>query len=45
VDLTAGPLAGPASRLVAAAGAHYGCGPDPAALARRLGLDDAMGRR
>ncbi|MEA2843986.1 MAG: hypothetical protein QOJ69_1657, partial [Actinomycetota bacterium] len=41
LDLTAGPLAGPAGRLLSAAGAHFGCGPDPAALARRLGLADA----
>jgi hypothetical protein len=41
VDLAAGPLAGPAGRLLAAAGAHFRCGPDPAALARRLGLTEA----
>jgi predicted membrane protein DUF2207 len=45
VDLTTGPMAAPASRLLAAAGAHYGCGPDPAVLARRLGFDGVGGQR
>lgn len=44
VDLTTGPMAEPASRLLAAAGAHCGCGPEPAALARRLGLDGMEAR-
>jgi hypothetical protein len=38
IDLESGPLAAPVGRLLAAAGAHFGCGPEPAALARRLGL-------
>ncbi len=38
VDLLHGPLADPARRLLVAAGRHYGCPPDPEALARRLGL-------
>jgi hypothetical protein len=38
VDLSTGPLAEPAHRLLVAAGAHFGCPPDAKALALRLGL-------
>lgn len=41
VDFESGPLAGPARRLVAAAAAHFGCEPEPEAVARRLGLAPA----
>jgi hypothetical protein len=42
VDLTADPLAGPVRRLLVAAGDHFGCPPEPEALARRLGLADDL---
>lgn len=43
VDTSTGPLADPVHRLLAAAGAHFGCPPEPEALALRLGLANPGG--